>query len=250
MSCLERNASIHGNVAGYSPLQAASRTGRLKLCASRVGYLISGVCFLAATTFAMAQPQNENASSGQGIVFDIPAQNLGSALAAYAATTGLQVLYETSLAGERTARAVKGARAPDAALRELLAGTGLVGRSTDVDAITIVREPAPQAAAVSVAPDERFLGALQASILNVLCRNADTRPGSYRMALQIWITPGGSIERAVLLSARGDNPSDAAFVRQLQGVFIGREPPSGMSQPITLAIVPRSPLMSTECDRP
>ncbi|MCA6109651.1 secretin and TonB N-terminal domain-containing protein [Bradyrhizobium cenepequi] len=201
----------------------------------------SGLCVLA-------QQRYETTQGGEEVVFDIPSQPLAAALGTYGATTGVQVLYETALAAGRTSAAIKGSFTQEAALRALLAGTGLVGRRTDVDAITIVptlREH--PASAASIVPDARFLGALQAGVLGALCGNTDTRPGGYRMALQLWITPTGALQRASLLGSSGNARRDVALIAQLQNVQIAVLPPAGMTQPITLTIVPRSPLQPLEC---
>ena len=196
---------------------------------------------------AFAQQKSETAQ-GAEVVFDIPSQPLATALSAYGAIAGVQVLYETDLAVDRRSAALKGSFTQEAALQALLAGTGLVGRRTDVDAITIAPESREQSgSAAHIAPDGRFLGALQAGILGALCGNTDTRPGGYRMALQLWITSAGILQRASLLGSTGNAHRDEALIARLQNVRIAVSPPAGMTQPITLAIVPRSPLQSPEC---
>lgn len=197
---------------------------------------------------ALAQQKDGPVPVSQEISFDIPSQSLAAALSAYGTATSAQVLYETSLAMGKNSAAIDGKFTPEAALHALLIGTGLVGRRTDVDAITILPESRDRTANTSVVvPDARFLGALQTGILNVLCQNAETRPGAYRMALQLWITPAGMLQRAALLGSTGDVRRDTALIKQLRGVSIAALPPPGMTQPVTLAIVPRSPLQRPEC---
>ncbi|WP_130578570.1 secretin and TonB N-terminal domain-containing protein [Bradyrhizobium sp. Leo170] len=210
--------------------------------------LVASLLLAWSSVCVLAQPRNEATQGGEEVVFDIPSQPLAAALSAYGAITGVQVLYETALAAGKTSAAIKGSFAQESALRVLLAGTGLVGRRTDVDAITIapaLREQ-PGSAAL-VAPDARFLGALQAGVLGALCGNTDTQPGGYRMALQLWITPAGVLQRASLLGSTGNAHRDEALIAQLQNVRIAVFPPAGMTQPVTLTIVPRSPLQSPEC---
>ncbi len=197
---------------------------------------------------ASAQQQVPLAPSSQEVNYDIPSQGLAEALNAYAAATGVQVLYETALTSGRNSAAVKGTLTPEVALRALLASTGLIGRRTDVDAITIFPESQGRVAGTAlVAPDARFLGALQASGLEALCNRAETRPGNYRMALQLWTNSYGAIQRAALLSSTGNTRRDAELTEILRDVTVGARPPTGMAQPITLAIVPRSPLQPLEC---
>jgi hypothetical protein len=214
---------------------------------SRVRALVV-LLFAYGSVLAHAQQKDGPVPGRQEIAFDIPSQPLAAALSSYGAVTGMQVLYETSLAADKKSAAIEGKFTPEAALRMLLIGTGLVGRRTDVDAITIFAESREHRGNTSaVVPDEQFLGALQASILNTLCQNAETQPGTYRMALQLWITPTGVLQRAELLSSTGNTQRDKALAEQLRGLPIVAKPPPGMTQPVTLAIVPRSPLQRSEC---
>jgi hypothetical protein len=227
--------------------ESSRRMPYLQIVLRRVPHVLFGLLvFGVFSTFA--QQPIPLAPPGQEVVYDIPSQNLAEALNIYAAATGVQVLYETSLTSGLNSAAVRGSLTPEAALQTLLADTGLVGRRTDVDAITIFPEKRNRAAGESpVVPDSRFLGALQASILKALCNRAETRPGNYRMALQLWIAPYGAIRRAALLSSTGNAQRDAVLMEVLHNVAIGVLPPAGMSQPVTLAIVPRSPLQPPEC---
>ncbi|MCZ2497571.1 TonB-dependent siderophore receptor [Xylophilus sp. Kf1] len=76
----------------------------------------------------------------QNVTFDIPAQPLSTALAAFARQSGLQLAFAPALAQGRQARPVAGARDVRGALDDLLAGTGLQGR---VEGRTLVIQPAP-----------------------------------------------------------------------------------------------------------
>lgn len=75
--------------------------------------------------------------------FDIPAQSLETALAAYVAVTGVETIYDSELMGARRSTAVKGVLAPDVALRVLLEGTGLSEISTG-NAFAVVDAPRGQ----------------------------------------------------------------------------------------------------------
>ena len=218
--------------------QSDSRmTTRVRWRAAIVALLLA-VMPVAATAETPAAPA--------AVVYDIPAQELARALNAYAAASGLQVLYETALAAGRRSTAIKGRMTADAALAQLLAGSGLVGRRTDVDAITLFAERPADAAAVRPAPDGHFLGALQGAVLGALYGSDETRPGAYRAALQLWLTPAGTIARAALLSSTGDVRRDAALQRLLPGTQIGPQPP-GLGQPVTLVIGPRAAGQRPEC---
>ena len=86
-----------------------------------IGTLVAG----NIQTVAMAGGP-ESVRTPATVDFDIGGQPLVSALDAYSAATGLQVVYDATLAGGRRAQAVKGSMAPDMALQLLLEGTGLV----------------------------------------------------------------------------------------------------------------------------
>ena len=75
--------------------------------------------------------------------FDIPSKPLPQALADFSAVTGLQVLYTEASAFDVTVPALEGTFTARQALDRLLAGSGLVGRFTSADAVTLERA-APQ----------------------------------------------------------------------------------------------------------
>jgi hypothetical protein len=212
--------------------------------------LLALVLLASGHAAVLAQQGSSSEQASREVAFDIPSQPLAAALGAYGAKSGLQVLYESALASNKTSAAIKGVFTSEAALRALLVGTGLIGRRTDVDAVTVAPESRERSIdAGSVTPDTRFLGALQAGILNAFCQNADTRPGAYRMALQLWIGPTGALQRTSLLGSTGNARRDEALLSQLRDVQIAMRPPPGLSQPITLVIMPRSPLQQPECGR-
>ncbi len=69
--------------------------------------------------------------------FNIPAQPLDSALAAYAAATGVQVIYDSRITSGLQSPGVSGSMAPEEALRRLVGGTGLLTRFTGPRAATL-----------------------------------------------------------------------------------------------------------------
>lgn len=73
--------------------------------------------------------------------FDLPAQPLPSALAAFSRVTGLQtVATGASLEGKR-ASAVRGNLTADEALRQLLSGSGVTHRRVDANTVTLLDAP-------------------------------------------------------------------------------------------------------------
>ena len=71
--------------------------------------------------------------------FDIPAKPLPQAIADFSAVTGVQVLYTEASTFDYTAPALSGTYTAKEALDRLLAGSGLVGRYTSADAVTVER---------------------------------------------------------------------------------------------------------------
>ncbi len=149
------------------------------------------------------------------------------------------VLYETSLAMGKRSAAIEGKFTSEAALRMLLIGTGARWAPDRCERNYDLPESRQKIGSVPVVvPDARFLGALQTGILNALCRNVETRPGAYRLALQLWILPTGVLQRASLLGTTGDARRDTALIDQLRGVSIlsaadARDEPAGDSRDCT-----------------
>ena len=54
---------------------------------------------------------------------------------------------------------------------------------------------------------------VQQAVRNALCRSPQTRPGSYRLAMQLWLNPDGQVERVHLLGSTGKTTRDEAIRR-------------------------------------
>lgn len=216
------------------------------------GWLIVGCLggLAMAGRFALAAGLPDDAGRSVPRPFNIAAQPLDSALAAYGAATGMQMLYNSALVAGRWSKGVSGELVPEEALRVLLDGADLAARRTDVDAITLERAHTQSASVNGVVPDPRFLGAVQAALLGRLCLHPETRPGTYRMVLQLWISPDQVIQRARLLGSTGDPRRDAILATTLENVSIDMPMPPGVPQPLTMMIVPRDPSRGRECSDP
>jgi hypothetical protein len=198
--------------------------------------LILGLVFAILSSFAVADERSTE--------FDIPAQELDEALNAFRTAARVHIFYETALTAGRRSREVKGSFTPGRALQALLGGTGLLVRRTDVDAFAILPG---RAEAPASQPDGRFVSALQNGVLDLLCRESQTRPGRYKVALELWIAPTGAIQRSALMASTGDAALDAALLRVLQGGNINAAPPPNMAQPFILAVAPRAPSETGDC---
>ncbi len=129
---------------------AAERTGRQRQSQIRLrtrSLLLSATLLTACFTVPVTA-QNAPASPAARTI-SIPAGPLTSALNQLAAQTGMQVLFDASIARGKTTRGAQGALTAHQALSAILNGTGLVARATGPNAITIV---GPGASATGAAP--------------------------------------------------------------------------------------------------
>ena len=207
----------------------------------RSSALILGLAFAIFSSFAIADERS--------IEFDIPPQALDEALNVFRTAAGVQVFYETALTAGRRSREVKGSFVPGQALQTLLGGTGLLAHHTDVDSFAILpgRVEPDRVETPASRPDGRFLGALQNGIVDLLCRNSQTRPGRYKVALELWIAPSGAIQRSALMASTGDAALDTALLLALQGGSINATPPANVPQPFILTVAPRAPSETGDC---
>lgn len=222
------------------------------------GYLVL-LGFLTAVGPVRAQP-----ADAPVLQFDIAAQNLGDALDLYSRRTGIAVLMDQRHA-QRQSAPVRGAYAAGAALQALLEGTGLQSRLSDAQAV-IVYAPAgvvataadlPPAAVVAAADipgatqggadHAAYVSRLQHVLLGLLCRAAQTRPGGYRLALQLYLNRTGVVDRVHLLDSTGLRARDTAIARLVLGMRVGAAPSPSMPQPVSILLLPRGPGSEVDC---
>lgn len=115
--------------------------------------IIAGTVLLMATTLAVspsaqAQAQEHVSPSGairlaqaDSVTFDIPPQPLRSALTAFAEQSGWQLFYSAQVAEGFQSQGFSGSSTPEAALKQLLAGTRLDFRITEPRTVTLVEAP-------------------------------------------------------------------------------------------------------------
>lgn len=177
--------------------------------------------------------------------FDIPAQPLEDALYAFDVATGIAVFADgVSVAGRRSS-AVTGTYAPVDALHAMLAGTGLAARTIGPRAITLATAESPGAATSTTY--RGYSAVVQRAVVRALCADPDLRPGSYRIAAQLWLAPTGTIAAANLLSSSGSPDRDRRMHQALVGIAVGRVPPPALPQPVVMVILPRPARQSGDC---
>ncbi|TAJ84772.1 TonB-dependent receptor [Reyranella sp.] len=85
-----------------------------------------------------AQPQGQTpAGTDRRVAFDIPPQDLNSAILAFAERAGIRVFYDVSRVQGLRSNGVAGELTPSEALGRLLAGTGLTFRFTGANAVEL-----------------------------------------------------------------------------------------------------------------
>jgi TonB family protein len=215
---------------------------------------IGCLAFMSSLCLGAERQQTPAASTAKGVQdeqasFDMSSQPLVTALRAYSEVTGIAVLVDDGLTAGRTAHELKGRFTPAEALRRLLDGTGLVTRYASPEAFTLalkddtVASSAANDDAVVEKPGfvlaDRYASGIQTAIEDALCRSGSTRPGRYRLAMQLWVTPSGTIERTNLLDSAGSEALDAEILATLRGLHVDA-PPAGMPQPLTILMLPRA----------
>jgi iron complex outermembrane receptor protein len=103
---------------------------------------------VAAELPAAAQQPNVSYSIGSG--------SLDAALSRFGATSGVQVLYSAAVTEGKTTKGAKGDLSSDAALSQILAGTGLTYRFTGPKSVTISDPNAPAVNAVDASGATRL----------------------------------------------------------------------------------------------
>jgi TonB-like protein len=232
---------------------APSPVGRLSLRWIEIVLRWAGWAWLFAgfMTGAMAADSAALEPSNGQRSFDIPAQDLSTALSDYSATTGIGVLVDGSLSAGRMSAPIKGAFNPTAALQALLDKTGLTARYVTPTAFTLApasAEPRPGAGADLAR--ESYFAAVQAAVVRVLCKRAGTRPGRYRSVVRLWIDRSGVVQRSEILASSGQADRDAAIEAQLADLDIEERPAFDLPQPVTLVLLPRNPQKSVDCPAP
>jgi iron complex outermembrane receptor protein len=96
------------------------------------------------TPLAQAEPRRR--------AFDIPAQDLGPALRAFADAAGVRLVFPPEMVAGRRTPGVSGTYTPEQALQRLLAGSGLTHRFTDETTVTLERAVVQEETPVPLSP--------------------------------------------------------------------------------------------------
>lgn len=180
--------------------------------------------------------------------FDIPRQPLQAALEQYGVRTGRALLYETRILAGRLSSPVVGRYTPDAALHQLIEGTGV--RADYVNAHAFVLSlvgVTPHVSDRVPSRKARYYGLLQAGIEQTLCADPVTAPGAYRVGMRFWLDGAGVMQQFELVGTTGNVGLDEKIVVRLRGFSVGEAPPSGVRQPMTVLIEPGDRAITGDC---
>lgn len=187
------------------------------------------------------------AENAAGQTFVIPAQPLDQALAAFSVSTGLQMLYDSSLAAGRRSSPVSGAMQPREALVLMLAGTGLTARFTSAGAVVIyagstsavtlnpiTATAAPVVGRAGVNAEARaYAEAVQRQTVEALRQDAGLSGGDYALSVRLWVSEQGAARRVEILHGSGDAGRDADFMALASGLRFPVPPPD-LPQPMRI----------------
>jgi TonB family protein len=226
-----------------------------------VATMSASASLMIAGSLCAASAGNETGPVRAPVAFDIPPQQLTTALVTYSEASGIQVLYDSRLAASRQSPGVKGVMTPQAALRRLLGGTDLVVRYTDGHDIVLL-PLAPQAAIPDTPafPDgpvlsldtlhvgdatelgtgvnyRAYASVVQADIQSALHKDGQTRSGDYNIGVRLWVGASGTVLRAQVFRSTGDAARDSMIARAVQKTVISQPPPRNMPQPVSVVIV-------------
>ncbi len=212
----------------------------------RVAWALVTLASMSVASVQQLRAQISEAGTEQ--YFDIPSQPLAAALRAYGKASGLEVFYDGSLSVGRRSSAVMGTYTPMIGLRVLLRGTGYVARETDIaNTITIVAGPSLAPLHATFDRYQPYFAALQTRLSAQLCSGksgGDRNETTFRF----WIDASGVISRAELLGSAGESDDwRREIVSKVQGLQIGKSPPAGLPQPLTMVIYPPSADDATSC---
>ena len=210
-------------------------------------------CFLTAGYAAAA----ENTGQERALQFAIRPQGLEPALALFSEMTGYSILIGGDLVAGLNSKGVTGEMLPRHALERLLQDTGLTARFVSRQSFTLAPVSVTAPSAVDENSNARkspehtpinqdFSFALQRAMTRVLCHLHPNAFGRYRLGLQLWLAPGGTIIDVRLLTSSGAAQRDHDVAERLLGLDIGAPLPVGMAQPLTVLLTPR-PDPASDC---
>lgn len=190
--------------------------------------------------------------------YDIPAGPVATAIAEFATVSGVNIIYQQSLAGERHSARLTGTFSAPAALRRLLEGTGLSARFTSpTSAIIYVAGRSPERRSQAIAsaagtvslrlemaevrapymigkPDRgafnRYALTAQREILERLKKDGAYAGRRFRIEIGVAVDRAGRIADVTLLRPSGEAAWDERVRHLLVGETLSAPPPEGFAR--------------------
>lgn len=195
-----------------------------------------------------SEPPQGTAETHAPARFDIDEQSLATALRAFSEQSGIAVLFDDALVADRASPGIHGQASPRDALRILLVGTGLGARFSSTNAFTVSAGPtslmpgqtAPRTTgeASMSSLDDGDAALIQGTVAHALCADATTRPGSFRLAMQLWIDLSGHVADVAALAPSSDPARDDRVLATVRSIRL----PSRLARfsPVTILLAPSS----------
>lgn len=194
----------------------------------------------------------QQSGADQRIAFDIPAQPLEDALTQYFRLTGVQLLYDSTLAAGIRSTAVQGVHTRREALRLLLSGTGLVVRYSRASAAIITKPEASAAsplvplgrivvreriAAPRLSPAERlgYFDQIETELKGLLRNDRRTARLVFNVVVELRVGDDGKLSEIRFDRGTGDRRIEQLLVETLETATVS-PPPQGLDQPLLVAL--------------
>ncbi len=190
---------------------------------------------------AMPSEAFSQAARDKEIEFDIPAKPLAAALQHYGVASGVEVFYDGSLALGQGSASVRGRFTALDGLRELLRGTSYLPRETGIpNTLTIVPGPAVDTLRASFARYQPYFADIQEWLSTAHCLDDTAATTGTAIRFQLWLDRSGNVSQAKVLGRDRAIPIYQRFEQRMRGLNIGKAPPNGLPQPVTMVAYPPS----------
>ncbi len=251
--------SVSAKVANFLPYGPTTKIRGWRPAVALTGAiaLILGVASASAAdqiSFTTVAP----AASGQSarLHFNIQSAPLPTALDDFSAASGIQVLYDGALANGRVSATVRGVMTADAALAQLLQGTGLSATFTrdrnviivlSPDSVKVLYAPAPVTTATELGeihvdvPRNSTSGGMYATLVQyqlqrALRKKPELLVGNYQAQVRIWVDAAGVVQRSQMVASNANTRFEEALLAALKNMVVGEPPPADLLQPVSIRV--------------
>lgn len=233
--------------------------GRCRIRSLAMAFLVTfQLCVMGLADHAIAAPVAAPAVAS----YNIPAQALREALAAFARQSDVDIIYDPKLADGRQSAALIGRFSPQHGILVLLSGTGLICRFTSKNAAVIFAEDKPDTEPgipenhrgasldldtmrVTATPligkkmnmeFERYGREAQSQIYRWLQSDETVTSLPFKIDITIDLRPDGRISDMTFLKGSGDPSVDMAIRNRIIKSQLAHPPPSDMPKTLEFVI--------------